>query len=777
MAKTETLLDNIVIPKELAVLPLRKMVVFPGEINPITVGRPSSIKLIDEASMSTKIIAVTAQLDPVLENPTKKDLYKIGTAINISRMLKLPNNSIQILVQGITRISIEDFVQEDPYFKAVVRQIVIPEQRSDEIEALVRSILGILEKLTNISTLGNELYVMGLNIKDPSVLADLIASALNLPFEEQQEFLETFDVKKRLEKVNLLLNKELQLSEISSKIQSDIKEKLDKTQREFVLRQELEAIKKELGEDSGEGKEVKDLKEKLEKAGMPEDVYKEVTKELDRMAKIPPVSPEYTIINTYLELIVSLPWSTMTEDNLDINNAKTILDEDHHDLEKIKDRILEFLAVRKLKKDGRGPILCFVGPPGVGKTSLGKSIARAMGRKFVRISLGGIRDEADIRGHRRTYIGALPGRILDGIQRAGSKNPVFMLDEIDKIGIDFRGDPASALLEVLDPEQNNSFTDHYLNLPFDLSNVLFISTANIMDTIPPPLLDRMEVLLLPGYTEEEKLIIAKKFLVPRQLKENGLEADNLELPDAAIMQVVRDYTREAGLRNLERELGTICRKSAVDIVNGKVKKVLVTKENLSDFLGPFKFYSEIAERIKQPGVAIGLAWTQAGGDILFIEATKMPGKKELILTGQLGNVMKESAQAALSYVRSKSKELSIPEDFFEKNDIHIHIPAGAIPKDGPSAGVTLGIALVSLLTNKTIVPFLAMTGEITLRGNILPVGGIKEKILAARRAGIKKVLLPKRNEQDLKEIYDKIKNDIEVVFIETIDDAIREAIK
>jgi ATP-dependent Lon protease len=615
------------------------------------------------------------------------------------------------------------------------------------------------------------------NIKSAAILADLIASNLNISTTEKQGILETFDIRERLTKVHLFLNKEVQVLELGNKIQSQVKEDMDRTQREYYLREQLKAIKKELGELDEHSSEIKELKEKIKKAKMPPEALAAAEKELDRLAKIPPASAEYTVARTYLDWLAELPWSETTEDNLDIDNAQKILDEDHYDLEKVKKRILEYLAVRKLKADMKGPILCFVGPPGVGKTSLGKSIARTMGRKFIRISLGGVRDEAEIRGHRRTYVGALPGRIIQWIKKAGSNNPVFMLDEVDKIGMDFRGDPSSALLEVLDPEQNFSFSDHYIDVPFDLQKVMFITTANVLDPIPPALRDRMETLELPGYSEDQKVMIAKDFLVPKQINEHGLSLEFIEFQDAAIQTIISSYTREAGVRNLEREIATTCRGVAKDVARGIKEKVVIVPENLHKFLGPVKFFPELAERTSNPGVATGLAWTPTGGDIIFVEATKMRGEKGLTLTGQLGDVMKESAQAALAYVRSKSKELGIEEDFFEKNDIHIHVPAGAIPKDGPSAGITMFVALTSLLTNKPVRSDVAMTGEITLRGLVLPVGGIKEKVLAGMRAGIKTIILPKKNEKDLEEIPEHIRNQMNFKYIQRMDEAIELALK
>jgi ATP-dependent Lon protease len=616
-----------------------------------------------------------------------------------------------------------------------------------------------------------------MNIKDPGKVTDLIASNLNISLEEKQDLLSTLDVRLRLEKLSGILNREIELLELGHKIQSQVQSELNKNQKEFYLRQQLKAIQKELGEGDGKTAEIEDLRKRVEEANMPPDALKAAEHELDRLRMIPPESAEHTVVRTYLEWLVTLPWTVATDDNLDLHHARQVLDEDHFDLEKIKDRILEYLAVRQLRKDPKSPILCFVGPPGVGKTSLGRSIARAMGRKFVRLSLGGIRDEAEIRGHRRTYIGALPGRIIQNIKNAGSNNPLFMLDEIDKLGMDFRGDPASALLEVLDPEQNNTFQDHYLDVPFDLSRVMFVTTANVLDPIPAPLRDRMEVIELAGYTEEEKLQIARRHLIPKQLREHGLTDDNLRFEDDALIRIIRSYTREAGLRNLEREIGSVCRKIARAITEGRTEPVVCTAEKVREYLGPERFFSELAERTEDPGVAIGLAWTPNGGDILFIESTRMAGKKGLTLTGHLGEVMKESAQAALSWVRSRAERLGIPPDFFENSDIHIHVPHGAIPKDGPSAGVTIATSLASLLTNRHVRPNVAMTGEITLRGKVEPVGGIKEKVLAARRAGIDTVILPRRNEKDLEDVPAGVRDTMRFVFVDTVDEVLEHALE
>jgi len=761
------------IPKYLPILPLRGTVLFPELVLPIMVGRKKSVKLIDDAMEGEKLIGVLTQHNSEIEDPAPDELYSMGVAAQLVRVVRELDGTQRVIVQGLERIRVKRFLQSDPYYVAEVEVLPVEEVYDVEVEALTRNLKALFQKAVELASyLSNELKNMVMNVKDPSVLADLIAANLNIKVQEKQEVLELLDLKARLDKVHFILTREVQILELGNKIQSQVKEDIDKAQREYYLREQLKAIKRELGEADDHTAEIKELREKIEKAQMPEEAKKAAEKELDRLSKMPPASAEYTVARTYLDWLVELPWAKGTEDNLDIANARRILDEDHYDLEKVKKRILEYLAVRKLKKDMKGPILCFVGPPGVGKTSLGRSIARAMGRKFIRISLGGIRDEAEIRGHRRTYVGALPGRIIQGIKRAGTNNPVFMLDEVDKIGTDFRGDPASALLEVLDPEQNHAFSDHYIDVPFDLSKVMFITTANILDTIPPALKDRMEVLELPGYSDDEKLMIAKQHLIPKQLEEHGLTPENLQFEDEAILGIIHSYTREAGVRNLEREIAAICRAVAKDVAEGKNDKVVVKKETLHKFLGPEKFYPEVAERIFTPGIATGLAWTPTGGDIIFIEATKMKGEKGLTLTGQLGDVMKESAQAALSYVRSKAKELGIDEDFYSKTDIHIHVPAGAIPKDGPSAGVAMFVALISLLTDRPVRSDVAMTGEITLRGQILPVGGIKEKVLAGRRAGIKTIILPKRNEKDLEELSDHVKEGLEFKFVQRMDEVV-----
>jgi ATP-dependent Lon protease len=765
--------DKIVVPNELPILPLRGTVLYPDLILPIMVGRKKSVKLIDDAMDSDRIIGVVTQKKSEVEDPKESDLHAYGVAALILRMIRELDGSQRVIVQGVSRIKLKEFTRKDPYFKAKVDVFDDAAPQGVEVDALMMNLKNLFQRAVELAPyLTSELGTMVNNIKSPAILADLIASNLNIATNDKQAILETLDVQERLSKVHLFLNKEVQVLELGNKIQSQVKEDMDRTQREYYLREQLKAIKKELGELDEHSAEMKELRDKIKKAKLPAEAMAAAEKELDRLAKIPPASAEYTVARTYLDWLAELPWSLSTEDNLDINESQKILDEDHYDLDKVKKRILEYLAVRKLKSSMKGPILCFVGPPGVGKTSLGKSIARTMGRKFVRISLGGVRDEAEIRGHRRTYVGALPGRIIQGLKKAGSNNPVFMLDEVDKIGMDFRGDPSSALLEVLDPEQNYSFSDHYIDVTFDLQKVMFITTANVLDTIPPALKDRMEVLELPGYSEDQKLMIAKQFLIPKQVNEHGLTADYIEFQDDTLQMVINSYTREAGVRNLEREIATICRGVAKDVAQGSNEKVVVTPESLHKFLGPVKFFPEVAERTSEPGVATGLAWTPTGGDIIFVEATKMRGEKGLTLTGQLGDVMKESAQAALAYVRSKAKELGVDEDFFERNDIHIHVPAGAIPKDGPSAGVTMFVALTSLLTNKPVRNDVAMTGEITLRGLVLPVGGIKEKVLAGARAGIRTIVLPQKNEKDLEEIPERIRNQMEFKFIQRMDEVI-----
>jgi ATP-dependent Lon protease len=771
-------LSRVEIPDILPVLPLRGIVIFPGHIHPFLVSRPSSLKLIEDVGQSNRVIALAAQKNPEDENPSPEAVYHRATAVRILKMLRYPDQSVRVLVQGLARLELLEFTQREPYFKAHVRRLADQVEPDKEVDALQAHLVSQFSKFVSlVPYLPDELQGIAMGFREPGRLTDLVASYLKIAVEEAQDLLSTIDVRQRLEKLIAILTREIELLELSHKIQSQVQTELNKNQREYYLRQQLKAIQKELGEGDSRSGEIEELEKKIEAAKMPEEARKAADKELDRLKMIPPESAEHTVVRTYIDWLVTLPWSVSTDDNLDIKHARAVLDEDHYDLEKIKERILEFLAVRKLKNDTKGPILCFVGPPGTGKTSLGRSIARAMGRKFVRLSLGGIRDEAEIRGHRRTYIGSLPGRIIQGIRNAGSNNPLFILDEVDKLGADFRGDPAAALLEVLDPEQNNSFQDHYLDVPFDLSKVLFLTTANVLDTIPHALRDRMEVLELPGYTEEEKLEIVKRHIVPKQLEENGLGNLQIEFTTEAVSEIIRNYTREAGLRNLEREIARVCRKVARAVTEGEQPPEKILPDAVSRYLGPPRFFAEVAERTQDPGVATGLAWTASGGDILFIESTRMNGQKGLTLTGSLGDVMKESAQAALSYIRSRADRLGIQPDFFDKADIHIHVPAGAIPKDGPSAGVTIAASLASLLTGRPVRSDVAMTGEITLRGKVLPVGGIKEKVLAARRAGIKAIVLPRRNERDLEDIPEELRRELTMYFVDTVDEVLSHVLR
>src|SRR6202050_1686735 len=771
-------LSKVEIPDILPVLPLRGIVIFPSQIHPFLVSRPSSLKLIEECGQTNKVIALAAQKNPEDEQPTPEGLFQSGTAVSIVKMLRYPDQSVRVLVQGLARIELGEFTQRDPFFLAHVKRLVEPVTSDKEIDALHAHLVSLFSKFVSlVPYLPDELQVMAMKVKEASRLADMVASYLKIPIEEAQDLLATFDVRARLEKLIAILGREIEMLELGHKIQSQVQTELNKNQREYYLRQQLKAIQKELGEGDPRSSEIEEIEKKIEAANMSEEARKAADKELERLKMIPPESAEHTVVRTYLDWLVALPWGISTEDDLDIKHARGVLDEDHYDLEKIKERILEFLAVRKLKNDTKGPILCFVGPPGTGKTSLGKSIARALGRKFVRLSLGGIRDEAEIRGHRRTYIGSLPGRIIQGLRNAGSNNPLFILDEVDKLGMDFRGDPASALLEVLDPEQNNTFADHYLDVPFDLSKVLFLTTANMLDTIPHALLDRLEVLELPGYTEEEKLEIVKRHIVPKQLNENGLGNLSLDFTQEALREIIHSYTREAGLRNLEREIARVCRKIARSLTEGATAPAVINSEDVQKYLGAPRFFSEVAERTQDPGVATGLAWTASGGDILFIECTRMNGQKGLTLTGSLGDVMKESAQAALSYIRSKADRLGISPDFFDKSDIHVHVPAGAIPKDGPSAGVTIAASLASLLTGRACRPEVAMTGGITLRGKGVPVGGIKEKVLAARRAGIKTIIMPRRNERDLEDIPEELRRELTMHFVDTVDEVLALALR
>jgi len=770
--------SGISVPDTLPVLPLRGVVIFPSAIVPLLISRGSSLRLVEDCLAGERMLALVAQRNPEDEAPEPQGLFPRGTAGRILKMLKYPDGSVRILVQGLRRIEIADFTQREPYFRARIRQLSDVVDTSKDLEAVQANMVNQFAKFVSmIPYLPDELQVVVMNIKDPGKVTDLVASNLNISIDEKQDLINTVEVKGRLEKLSAILNREIELLELGHKIQSQVQTELNKNQKEFYLRQQLRAIQKELGEGDPRSGEVEELRRKIEEAGMPEDARKAADNELERLKIIPPESAEHTVVRTYLEWLVALPWAKSTDDNLDIPHARGVLDEDHYDLEKIKDRILEYLAVRKLKKDPKGPILCFVGPPGTGKTSLGRSIARAMGRKFQRISLGGVRDEAEIRGHRRTYIGALPGRVIQAIRNAGSNNPLFILDEIDKLGMDFRGDPASALLEVLDPEQNSTFVDHYLDVPFDLSKVMFITTANYLEPVPPALRDRMEVIDLVGYTEEEKLEIARRHLIPKQRTENGLTDANIDFTTEGVEEIIRSYTREAGLRNLEREIGRVCRKVARKVTEGQTEQVKIDVEKVHEFLGPEKYFAEVAERVQEPGVATGLAWTPNGGEILFIEATRMAGKKGLTLTGHLGDVMKESVQAALSFIRARAEKFGLAPDFFENADLHVHVPAGAIPKDGPSAGVAMAVALVSLLTGRIVRHDVAMTGEITLRGKVLPVGGVKEKSLAAKRAGISTVILPKRNAKDLDELSENVRREMKFFFVETIEQALEHALE
>jgi len=769
--KIATIDINKLTHEPISILPVKSTVVFPHLVIPLMVVEAKYTKLVDETLMAGKPLGIFTQKDPELEQPGIDDIYPVGTASHILKMLRFPDGSVRFLVQGMARIKIKKFIETEPFWKA---EIEVPEEKmisSIESEALIRNILEQLAKVTKLAPyLPDDLQVSAYNTADPSKLADLIASNLNVSISEKRDILEVFDVKERLHKVNIMINKELQVLEMSRKIQSDAASEMGKSQREYILREQLKAIQKELGETDDRTMEVEEIKGKIEAAKMPDEAKEAAEKELDRLSKMNPSAAEYTVSRTYLDWLVTLPWSVSTEDILDIKAAQKVLDEDHYDLEKVKERILEYLSVRKLKKRMKGPILCFVGPPGVGKTSLGKSIARALGRKFVRISLGGVRDEAEIRGHRRTYIGSLPGRIIQGIKQAGTNNPVFMLDEVDKIGADFRGDPSAALLEVLDPEQNFAFSDHYLGVPFDLSNVMFITTANLLDPILPAFRDRMEIIILTGYTEMEKLKIAERYLIPKQMDENGITLEHLAISKDSILKVITEYTREAGVRNLEREIATICRKRARKLAEGiNIKPVTVTPRNLHRYLGITKFKKEDEYDEDSIGVATGLAWTESGGDIIHIEATTMKGKGCLTLTGHLGDIMKESAQAAFSYARSKCEYWGIAEEAYTTRDIHIHVPAGAIPKDGPSAGVPMAVSLISVLTNKPIRRDVAMTGEITLRGRILPVGGLKAKVLAAKRAGITTVIVPEKNRNDIEDLASEVKSKVKFIFTKNMD--------
>jgi ATP-dependent Lon protease len=768
----------LVIPAELPVLPLRDTVLFPNSFMPLAVAREASVRLIDEATTTGRMIGVFTQREASVEEPVQDDLYAIGTATHVHKMFKLPDGSLRLIVQGLARIRLDRITQTRPYLKAAVT-IAAEDLRDEdhlEIDALQRNIKSNFQQVVSLSPLlSDDLQALAANITDPGKLADFIASSLaTIGTPVRQEVLATLDIRARMDALNRILIKELEVLELGSKIQSQVQSEVGKNQREYFLREQLKAIQKELGEGDEQAKEIEELRTKIEALGMPDAVKKEALRELERLSKMPVAAAEYTVSRTYLDWIVALPWSKRTEDSIDLKRTKDVLDADHSGLEKVKDRVLEYLAVRKLNPDVKGPILCFLGPPGVGKTSLARSIANSLGRKFVRVSLGGMRDEAEIRGHRRTYIGALPGQVIQGLRRAESKNPVFILDEIDKLGSDFRGDPASALLEVLDPEQNNTFRDHYLDVPFDLSEVLFLTTANVMDPIPPALRDRMEVLELAGYTEEEKLKIATEHLVSKQVTNHGLTREHVEFEDAAIRSVIRGYTREAGVRNLEREIGALCRKVARRRAEGDETRVVITPDVVVDMLGAPTFLDEEVEnRTKDPGVAVGLAWTPAGGEVLFVEGSRMHGGGQLTLTGHLGDVMKESARTALSWFRAHAPRYSVDPNFYKDAEIHLHVPSGAIPKDGPSAGVTMVSALASELTGRPVRGNLAMTGEITLSGRVLPVGGIKEKVLAARRVGIREIILPRQNEKNIKEdLTEELRSELKIHYVSHIEEVL-----
>jgi len=793
--------SNLAIPESLAILPLRGVVVYPLTIIPLNVGQARSVKLVDDAAAGQRIIGLVASKNPELETPGPDDLYRVGTAAVVHRLFRSPDGTIRLLVQGLTRFHLAEFTDTEPYLKARVTLAPETVESGIEVEALMRNVGEQFQRIAElVPSMPAELLSAALNVEDPRQMVYTIATYQRIDLEDAQQILDLDSVTDKLKKLLAILTKEADVLDLGRKIQSEAQSEMEKVQRDYFLREQMKAIQRELGEKDEQAVEVEEFRKKIAEAGMPEEALKEANRELDRLAKLPTAAAEYGVIRTYLDWLTGLPWNKQTDDNLNVAHARAVLDEDHYGLKDIKERILEFLAVRKLRlerrssypssdapvssvdyirKEREGVILCFVGPPGVGKTSLGQSIARALGRKFIRMSLGGVRDEAEVRGHRRTYIGALPGRIIQALRRAESRNPVFMLDEVDKLGTDFRGDPASALLEVLDPEQNREFRDHYLDVPFDLSQVMFVTTANQLEPVPGPLRDRMEILQLSGYTEREKMAIARHYLIPRQIKENGLRADELTITDEALLAVIRSYTREAGVRNLEREIGSACRKVVTRVAEGQTTSTTLTPEVVTEFLGkPDYFYTEeISERTAIPGVVTGLVYTPVGGDIVFIEASQMPGGKGFQLTGQLGEVMQESARAALSYVRANAKALGIKDEFFEKHDLHIHIPAGATPKDGPSAGVTMATALASLISKRAVRKEVGMTGEITLSGQVLPIGGLKEKVLAAHRAGLKTVIIPHRNEKDLVDIPDEVRRDIHFVLAEKVEDVLSAALE
>lgn len=763
--------------KRLPLLPLRGLLVYPTMVLHLDVGRERSVKALEKAMVDENLILLSSQSEVNIEEPKPEDIYQVGTISKVRQMLKLPNGTIRVLVEGVVRAKIVKYLDNEDFYEVEVEEMPEAQTHEPEVDALMRSVLRQFESYISLSKkITPETLAAVSDIEEPGRLADVICSHLPLKLKDKQMILETIDVRERLETLLTLLNNEQEVLELERKIGQRVKKQMEKTQKEYYLREQMKAIQKELGEKEGRGHEIEELRNQLKEAALPEKVHEKVEKEIDRLEKMPVASAEGSVIRNYIDWLLGLPWNHSTEDDLDLKKAEDVLNEDHYGLEKPKERVLEYLAVQQLVKKMKGPILCFVGPPGVGKTSIARSIARSLGRKFVRLSLGGVRDEAEIRGHRRTYVGAMPGRIIQGIKNAGSNNPVILLDEIDKMSMDFRGDPAAALLEVLDPEQNNTFSDHYIEVPFDLSKVMFITTANAVHNIPRPLLDRMEVLYIPGYTELEKLQIGKRYLVPKQMKEHGLEEDQLTIDEDSLMKIVREYTREAGVRRLEQQIATICRKAAKQIVAGEAERIDITTDKLKDLLGPEKYRFGLAEDQDQIGAVTGLAWTEVGGDTLVIEVMIVPGKGKLTLTGKLGDVMKESAQAAFSYTRSRAEQFQIDPDFHEKYDIHIHIPEGAIPKDGPSAGITIATALISALTNIAVRRDVAMTGEITLRGRVLPIGGLKEKSLAAHRAGIKKVLLPEANEKDLQEIPESVREDMEFVTVSHMDEVLKHAL-
>ncbi|GIQ62380.1 endopeptidase La [Paenibacillus cisolokensis] len=764
--------------RRLPLLPLRGLLVYPSMVLHLDVGREKSVRALESAMVDDHMILLCSQSEVNIEEPTREDIYRVGTIAKVRQMLKLPNGTIRVLVEGVVRAEITEYLSNEQFYEVMVKELPEPSVDDPEVDALMRTVLGQFENYIHLSKkVTPETLAAVSDIDEPGRLADVITSHLSLKIKDKQEILETVDVRARLEKLLDILNNEREVLELERKISQRVKKQMEKTQKEYYLREQMKAIQKELGDKEGRAGEVEELRSQLAEAGVPDKVREKIEKEIDRLEKMPSTSAEGGVIRNYIDWLLSLPWTKKTEDDLDLANAERILDEDHYGLEKPKERVLEYLAVQKLVKKLKGPILCFVGPPGVGKTSLARSIAKSLGRQFVRISLGGVRDEAEIRGHRRTYVGAMPGRIIQGMKNAGTVNPVFLLDEIDKMAMDFRGDPASALLEVLDPEQNGTFSDHFIEVPYDLSNVMFVTTANALHNIPRPLLDRMEVLYIPGYTELEKIQIARRYLLPKQKREHGLEDDALRLEDDALLQLIREYTRESGVRNLEQQVAALCRKAAKQLVSAPDSApIVVDVDQIREWLGPAKFRYGLAEQEDQIGAVTGLAWTEVGGDTLVIEVTVMPGSGKLTLTGKLGDVMKESAQAAFSYTRAKANELSIDPQFHEKYDIHIHIPEGAIPKDGPSAGITIATALISALTGRKVSREVAMTGEITLRGRVLPIGGLKEKALAAHRAGIRKVLLPADNERDLREVPDSIRADMEFVPVSHMDEVIRHAL-